>query len=33
MDATQGSIKAISTTIAENGVTAYLPTTMTMDMS
>ena len=31
MDATQAALKTISTTIAANGVTAYLPTTMTMD--
>jgi N-acetylglucosamine-6-phosphate deacetylase len=31
MDATTEALKVISTTIAANGVTAYLPTTMTMD--
>ena len=31
MDATAKALRAISTTIAANGVTAYLPTTMTMD--
>lgn len=31
MDATMEALKVISTTIAANGVTAYLPTTMTMD--
>lgn len=31
MDATTEALKAISTTIARNGVTSYLPTTMTMD--
>ena len=31
MDATPEALRVISTTIAENGVTAYLPTTMTMD--
>jgi N-acetylglucosamine-6-phosphate deacetylase len=31
MDATTQALRAISTTIAANGVTAYLPTTMTMD--
>ncbi len=30
MDATLEALEAISTTIAKNGVTAYLPTTMTM---
>jgi len=32
MDATQEALRVISTTIAANGVTAYLPTTMTMDI-
>jgi len=31
MDATAEALKIISTTIARNGVTGYLPTTMTMD--
>jgi len=31
MDATTEALRVISTTIAANGVTAYLPTTMTMD--
>jgi len=31
MDATTEALKVISTTIAANGVTGYLPTTMTMD--
>ena len=31
MDATTKALKVISSTIATNGVTAYLPTTMTMD--
>jgi N-acetylglucosamine-6-phosphate deacetylase len=31
MDATTEALKVISTTIAANGVTSYLPTTMTMD--
>ncbi|MBU3144172.1 N-acetylglucosamine-6-phosphate deacetylase [Clostridium sp. CF012] len=31
MDATSEALRVISTTIAANGVTAYLPTTMTMD--
>lgn len=31
MDATPEALRVISTTIAANGVTAYLPTTMTMD--
>jgi len=31
MDATPEALKAISTSIAANGVTSYLPTTMTMD--
>ncbi|MCB2360416.1 N-acetylglucosamine-6-phosphate deacetylase [Clostridium estertheticum] len=31
MDATKKALKIIGTTIAENGVTGYLPTTMTMD--
>lgn len=31
MDATATALRVISTTIAENGVTSYLPTTMTMD--
>jgi len=31
MDATPEALKVISTTIVKNGVTAYLPTTMTMD--
>ncbi|MBU3111926.1 N-acetylglucosamine-6-phosphate deacetylase [Clostridium lacusfryxellense] len=32
MDATKEAIDTISNTICKNGVTAYLPTTMTMDM-
>ena len=32
MDATQEALRVISTTIVANGVTAYLPTTMTMDI-
>ena len=31
MDATKEALKIISNTIAANGVTGYLPTTMTMD--
>ncbi|MCB2293064.1 N-acetylglucosamine-6-phosphate deacetylase [Clostridium algoriphilum] len=31
MDATEQALRVISSTIAANGVTAYLPTTMTMD--
>lgn len=31
MDATMEALNVISTTIAQNGVTAFLPTTMTMD--
>ena len=33
MDATAEALRVISTTIASKGVTAYLPTTMTMDAS
>lgn len=33
MDATKKALKIIGTTIAENGVTGYLPTTMTMEAS
>jgi len=33
MDGTAEALRVISTTIAANGVTAYLPTTMTMDKS
>jgi len=32
MDATTEALRTISTTLAANGVTAYLPTTMTMDI-
>jgi len=33
MDATPAALRVISTTIAANGVTAYLPTTMTMNIN